>query len=709
MGRWQPDRSGLDLKKEVGKAIDLAAPTPLAAGDSPSEAWNDLGTSSAGDGAPDFTYPVFEHPECLVGVLLGNDCAIVEWRPDLLNVHMEYSMSFGPFFGVLYLTIGGELDAKAQVGAGVSTRGIRMLGEQLLEDGTSDFDAGSVGKLFTQSLYLTDLDRDQKDVPEFTVSGTIKAGAKFDALIVAAGVDGGITATFGLNLDDRPQADGRMYIDEIIKKINTPICLFVIEGKLIAFLEVWARFGVCPFCYSDTWRLAEVTLFEFSSSCENKPPNLADQVGDDVKLNVGNRSAQRGTLTGITDEAYVVRQLTADPDGDGNYRFSISAFGYTEEETGKRIVIEDAQGGKDSFAFLGGGSGAQMQGGTDGGTQWPFTVPVDARLGAGDDTLVAGSGADLVGGGDGADVITLGDGANQGWGDLRPGDGGSDGVDNDADAVSGGDDVDKIWGGPSGDTIDGGLGADELYGEAGNDKIGGGDDHLVVPAGQTVPANSSATNRLDVGDLIVGGGGFDTLVGGSGEDRIYGDEKYADATAISDESPAAGTEDRNDLIEGSGGSDTIFGGGGEDEIYGGFKLAAAGSDSSADHLQGNTGHDRLYGSGGDDDIWGGPDDDRIWGDDGDDDGHGQSGNDPEVRGGPGGDQLWGGGGADALFGDDGKDELIGDGDGAARRRHDRRGHRRRRRRRRHRARRRRHHRRPRGIPRRVAERDRRCR
>ncbi|WP_137843520.1 calcium-binding protein [Microbacterium sp. 2FI] len=658
-GGTDPVDPNLDLMDEVGQAIDAAAPAPLAAGDSPSEAWEGLGEGSAGDGASDFTYPVFENPGCLVEVLLGNDCAIVEWRPDLLNVHMEYSMSFGPFFGVLYLTIGGELDAKAQVGAGVSTRGIRLLGEQLLEDGTSDFDAGSVGKLFVQSLYLTDLDREQKDVPEFTVSGTIKAGAKFDALIVAAGVDGGITATFGLNLDDRPQADGRMYIDEIIAKINTPICLFVIEGKLIAFLEVWARFGVCPFCYSDTWRLAEVTLFEFSSSCDTSPPDLATPDGDAVKLNVGSRAVHRGSLTEITAEAYVVRQLTAVPDGDGNHRFSISAFGYTEEETGKRIVIENAAGDDDSFAFLGGGDGAQMQSGTDGGNAWPFTAPIDANLGTGDDTLIAGSGDDLVAGDGGSDVINLGDGANQGWGDQR--DGGGDGI----DALAGGDDVDKIWGGPSGDTIDGGLGADELFGEAGNDKVSGGDDHLVVPAGEDAPDNAAATNRLDVGDLIVGGADFDTLVGGSGDDRIYGDQQYADGTAISDESPAAAAGDANDLIEGSGGSDTIFGGGGEDEIHGGFKLAVAGVDDSPDHLQGNTGNDRLYGSGGDDDLWGGPDADRIWGDDGDDDGHGQSGDDPEVRGGPGSDQLWGGGGADALFGDDGADELIGDGDGAA--------------------------------------------
>ena len=134
--------------------------------------------------------------------------------------------------------------------------------------GDASLDAGAAGNVFFQSLYLVDLDASGKDVPEFEVTGRIKVGAKFDALIVAAGVDGGIEATFSLNLNDTPQADGRMYIDEIVEKIKTPICLFNITGKLSAFLEAWARFGVCPFCHTETWRLATVTLFEWTNKCD---------------------------------------------------------------------------------------------------------------------------------------------------------------------------------------------------------------------------------------------------------------------------------------------------------------------------------------------------------------------------------------------------------------------------------------------------------
>lgn len=614
-------------------------------------AWESLGEAGGSGDQSDFSYPMIEDPSCLVGLLLGDDCSIVEWRPDLLNVHMEYSMSFGPFFGVLYLTIGGELSASAEVGAGVSTRGIRMLAERII-GGDASLDAGGVGKAFIQSLYLTDLDRSGKDIPEFSVSGTIKAGAKFDALIVKAGVDGGITATFSLNLDDRPEADGRMYIDEIIAKINTPICLFVIEGKLIAFLEVWAEFGVCPLCYSETWRLAEVTLFEFQSSCESQAPNLASSAGGTVTLHVGSRAGDRGALTEVTDEVYAVRQLTQTPDGDGNHTFSVSAFGYTEEEKGARISIEDAADGDDSFAFLGGGEGSQMGGGSEGGESWPFTAPVTANLGGDDDAFVGGAGDDTVSGGSGADVIHLGDGTNVGHGDAG------------IDSLTGGDDSDELHGGSEGDSLDGGLAGDRLYGDEGNDRLRGGNDRLVVPVGEEAPENAPVQNEYDGGDVLVGGSENDTLAGGSGDDRLYGDAEYPEGTAVSDESIAAVAGDGNDLVEGQGGSDTAFGGGGADEIHGGFRVASSGTDDSADHLQGNAGDDRLYGSGGDDNLWGGQDADRLWGEDGDDDGHGQSGDDPEVRGGPGGDQLWGGSGADALFGESGDDELIGDGDGA---------------------------------------------
>lgn len=620
----------------------------------------------------DFSFPMFDDPTCLVGLLLGKDCSVVEWRPDPLAVHMEYTQSFGPFFGVLYVTIGGALDVQAQVGAGVSTRGVRMLAESVIGgEIDSPLDAATkAGSAFLQSLYLTDLDAAGKDIPEFSVSGTITAGAKLDIFIAEAGVKGGITATFGLNLNDTPEADGRMHIDEIVAKFKTPICLFDIEGKLVAFLEVYAEFGPCPFCYSDSWRLAEITLFEFSSSCEAQTPVLATEIDGWVVLNVGSRVVARGAFTDVENESYAVHQLSAEPDGGGVYSFSVSAFGYTETRSGVGVRIIDAAGGNDSFLFNGSGAGAKPgdlnpEADAPPPGVWGFTAPVDAQtLGAGNDRIVTGSGADTVNGGDGDDTINVGDGTNTASGDH------ADGTGTGVDTVTGGRDVDTLRGGGDADTVDGGLGADRLLGDAGNDSLRGGKDVLVVPPGSTPPENATQQNQYDGGDTIVGGDGNDSLAGGTGVDRLFGDaetvtgDDAAFAAAIADESPAAGAGDGNDRIEGEGDTDWIFGGGKEDLLYGGFRLVAQGTDASTDHIQGGDGGDQAYGSGGADDLWGGRGADLVWGEDGDDDVHGQSDDDPDLRGGPGGDQLWGGGGADAIAGDDGDDELIGDGDGA---------------------------------------------
>ena len=354
-----PDQIGDLYPGETFTGIDLEGSIESALG-SLSDEWDALGAAEGGDGE-DFKYPVVEDPGCLVGLLLGNDCVVVEWRPDPLHVKASYPLSFGPFFGVLYVTFGGELEANGNFGGGVSTRGVRMLGERLLAGDTS-LDAGAAGNVFFQSLYLVDLDASGKDVPEFEVTGRIKVGAKFDALIVAAGVDGGIEATFSLNLNDTPQADGRMYIDEIVEKIKTPICLFNISGKLSAFLEAWARFGVCPFCHTETWRLATVTLFEWTNQCEVQKPELAREVGAAgdrvVYLNVGVDKALRKAFTGPEhdNESYVVRQMSKDPDGNGEYKFTVSAFGYNQDYTGERVVITNSAEGDDSFLFQGGGS-----------------------------------------------------------------------------------------------------------------------------------------------------------------------------------------------------------------------------------------------------------------------------------------------------------------------------------------------------------------
>ncbi|WP_022890574.1 calcium-binding protein [Agromyces italicus] len=621
----------------------------------------------------DFTFEMFDKPSCLATLLIGKDCGIAEWQPDPLTIRMPYEASFGPFFGVLYITIAGEVNASAQFGAGISTRGVRLMGEQIVKAGGLPSDmVAAIGDTFLQSLYLADVDGEGKDIPEFTVSGSIKAGAKLSIVIASFKVEGGITATFGLNLNDTPQADGRMYFDEIWPKILNPVCLFDFQGSLKASLDASVQVGWPPLGWEDSWNLAEITLLDFSSSCSDKPaePKLAiEQPNGVLKLNVGPGNT-RGVKSGEPNEIYEVRQTTEHPDTtDHKYTFVITAFGATETKRGTSIELYSGNG-NDSFTFLGGGAAGEKgslkdyEKPTEGDPgvpaptgSWAFTAPVSGNLGVGADKYRGGDGPDVMNGeencpasGDAtadADVIDLGAGANRACG--GPGN----------DNITGGPGTDILDGDGDGDTIDGGLGEDTVSGGAGVDHLFGGTEPVdKAKAG-------SGTLTVDGDDLIIGGLDADTIQGSSGADKVYGDALYGTVTNP-DTNVANGARNEGDAggvdtIEGGPGADFLFGGGGNDVVYGGMRIPDQDADTSADHIQGDAGDDELHGGAGGDDLWGGRSGDRAFGGPGVDKIDGQADNDPELRGGPDDDKVWGGAGNDSLFGDEGLDNLVGDG------------------------------------------------
>ena len=617
-----------------------------------------------GDSTEEFTFPFLDDPGCVFSMLVGGDCDIFVWRPQPLSVRFEYEQAFGPFFGVLYVTLGGYAEASMELGVGFSTRGIRLLAEQFIAGDPPTFDAGTVGRVFSQSIFLTDWNAEGTDIPEMTVKAGITAGGKVSILIAEVGVRGGVEASMDLNWHDGGfagfpgQVDGKLYIDEAIPKIATPLCLFDIGGRVRAFLEVYAEFGICPFCVEESFELASITLLEFSSSCPDGPPDLADISGDTLLLNVGSRASNRGPGWDTQEaEAFTVRQLSG-PDGDGKFAFSVSAFGHTQTTIdngstpllAKNVKVIDAGAADDSFLFQGVKVGAQAGDPVtpnpgDDGEDAPFLAPVTIEtLGAGNDVAKTGDAVDTVNGGAENDLIDLGLGN-----DTANGDAGQD-------TINGSDGVDTLRGGANNDTIDGGLGGDHIFGDDGHDRLQGGSDAYSQP---------NVVSVADGADDIHGGNGNDTLDGGSGGDTLYGDEDLSgDGDGASAGDPNSETDAGDDRISGWAGVDTVFAGNGADLVVGGFPDPTKGNDTSGDHLHGNGGNDTMFGRGGDDDLFGGSGADTLDGENGDDQVHGQAGNDPVVRGGIDADDLFGGSGNDQLFGDDGNDDITGDGDDA---------------------------------------------
>ena len=576
------------------------------------------------DASADFTFPLFENPTCVFSMLMGANCVIAQWTPDKLQAGFRVDLSFGPFFGVLYVTLAGYAEVQAFLTVGYDTKGLMAL-----------LNGGSLLSLF-DGFFLGDLDPVTKvDRPELVVKGGISAGGKVSIVLAEAGVEGGLDATFNADLRDGGPTrdpkwiDGVIRIEEIGAAVKENIlCLFDFSGYLEAFLRVYATLGVCPFCHTESYDLARVKLLDFSGltkDCNPKPPklmSLVDAATGTWRLNVGPNAGDRGTVTSETKESFVLTQRN-----DGS--MAATAFGFTEEHTGVKKVIFDFAGDTDSLVVKGsqatGSSATESNYATPDGKAGNWTIPLDGTMGGDADQAVGGEGDDVINGGGGDDRIEL-----RGGKDKADGEGG-------IDQIYGGNGVDELAGGDLGDTLDGGLGGDFLDGQGGDDRLLGGAD---------TPQTSSSAFQADGDDEAYGGPGKDYFDLGNGSDKAWGDGTRASHNSDTD---AAGD---------SGDADEINLGPGNDKAWGGTGGGGGCNAGQSDILRGADGNDELYGQGGPDCLYGDKDDDQLHGGPGVDRGDGGDGNDL-VNGNAEGDVLLGGNGADTMHGGDGVDEVYG--------------------------------------------------
>ena len=557
------------------------------------------------------SFPAFEDSSQIFTLLMGQDVTLVRYDAGTAEATAGLSYTFGPIFVgpiPISINIAGSVTLRGRFAMGYDTSGLR-----LVLDGAS-------GEHLFDGIFIDDLDVHGVDVPEISLIGTVSAGAGVELLIVSAGVEGGIRLTVDLNLNDSPEPDGKLRIQEIFNKLANPICLFDISGKLEAFLGAYVRIGFAFF--SKTWRItiANITLLDFSVNlCEPPKPVLAEVSGTTLILNMGSlaRRQARKVAVDTVDEKVVVRQLTVGLPG----KFSVSAYGVYQEYSGINAIQANADDGNDTIS---------LEAGTDAMSHTvPFIAPAtldgggDAdqiRSGGGNDTLNGGSGTDTINGGDGADAINGG---------------------GDDDVLSGENGIDTIHGNDGNDVINGGPGGDYLYGDAGDDDLHGG------PATDANP---------DGADTMAGGAGNDNVDGEAGDDFLYGDEVLA--------CNASGA--------GTGGNDTVIGGPGSDQLFGGFGNDGLTGEQGNDTLCGNAGNDFLEGDDdspttpdGNDILTGGSGDDTLYGRGGhdqlfgDNDNGTGTGNDV-LYGGDDGDDLLGGDGRDLLYGETGNDILLGD-------------------------------------------------
>jgi Ca2+-binding RTX toxin-like protein len=581
-------------------------------------------------GVPGLDIPLLREPAKVFSVLMGQDVTLVEYEFGGLRATAGFSYSFGPFMVgpvPVVITIGGGVEITGHFALGYDTSGLRQIF------------GGAGPEAVLNGLYLRDFDRNGQDVPEIKLAGTVYAGAAVSIAIVTAGVEAGITLTVGLDLDDRPNNDGKLNFDEIVNRLPNPICLFTVEGSLDAFLRAFVKFDFFVASKRFDFTIVEVHLLDFSAGCSPPKPQPASPDGSTLRLNIGDRAGIRAVNVNEPNEKVVVRPLESGG-------FSVEIFGaYAEYPGSFTTIVGNGGAGNDEIVLASGvrtASGTQL---VDGEQKpcaaenpcelvWPSGTKAELTGGPGNDNLTGGTGNDVISGNEDNDKIAGGAGN-----DTLKGGAGSDTIDGGigTDHVYGASTTASAEAGDAADNLQGGPGTDFVYGGTGDDLIAGGPG---VQPGPGVPPAS-----LDGKDELHGGSGADSIAGHEGDDTIYGDEVLSAACTDAGAAPSHDDVTNDDRIEGGPGIDTVVAGSGDDTVKG---------NEDGDILCGSGGNDVIDGDeptgpAADDTVRGGPGNDVL---------NGHKGNDV-VDGGTGNDHALGGAGNDAVLGGTGRDRVEG--------------------------------------------------
>lgn len=589
------------------------------------------------------TFPFLDDVNQIYGLLVGVDATLVRFDAGTLRATAGMSVSFGPFMAgpvPMEVNLGGSVTLEGRLALGYDTRGFTraVRGEDAIN-----------GTFLLDGLFLDDLDSSGKDVDEIKLIVKVSAGASASLKIIKVGLEAVVIVTIALNLNDQ-DGDGKLYVEEIINHLENPICLFDVKGTLEFILQLFFEINLFITKLKFTqilWQLKPpLTLFEVS--CEQPEPVWAnastDRDGDgnnDLTLHAGPLAGSRNIFTGVTNEKFTVRQLTAEGAGAGGgtdveVTFNGIPLPYTVPEGG--IVYADTAGGNDTVRLLPGAT-------EDGSSEVPFTLDSFLTASEGRNRFEGGDGQDILVGGSGRDTLRGGKGD-----DVLIGRG-------DDDVLDGGTGDDVLYGGAGDDRLIGSAGADLLHGGSGDDTVDGGPGLRSAPPG--------GSHLLDLGNVLIGGSGDDTIQGGPSTDHGFGDDV---PTSVAGVPGNVNDLDTLDLLASGGAGRTALtavrtwladrdGTGASTLRTNRFEFCATSVGSGSDTMAGHDGDDRLYGGGGDDVIEGGAGADLLCGNDGDDTMQGGRGND-ELWGGDGHDRLYAGRGTDRMHGGAGDDLLV---------------------------------------------------
>lgn len=633
------------------------------------------------EGGAEFRFPVVEEPTLLLQLIFGKDVdlAVFDAGPLFADAPFDYS------YGLPFAKIGirGTAEVRGHFAVSYDTAGVRRLAAE------RPLTLSSMGAL-VHGLGVNDLDRSGEDVPEVRLDANVTAYAFAGVPGFNVEARGGVRGYAQANLRD-PDGDGKLRYEEIRDVIADPLCLFDLDGRVEAFLEVSGRIG---FLRGTRQIVPPYALLEFANGTEGgcgiigggdpEDPTpggteleLARQRGAGLDLNVGLAAdLLDGELENPDDPADRAEHVTVIDHGDGSVTVVLGAArkSYGSPSTPISELFANFGVGDDTFEMVRDPDPA--------GTRAPVIAHV--QMGTGNDTVIGGPAADGISGQEGNDMLRGGDGNDvingQDGNDLLFGDGGHE------QGLNGGAGDDYIEGGDGGDTIRPMDGRDIAFGGPGNDSIIG-DTFGAAPVatGPDVLDGGEGRDALvgsAQGDLLIGGldaqltnSPDDHMMGRGGDDCLVGDTGVAPDLAELQGPVCLGLtslggpggadsgygEAGNDtVVTGGGYSESLLGGDGDDHLDGGPGLNQIKGDNGHDTLISYEGNDTLEGGAGNDTLAGGEGADSISGLAGDDSIYAEGGNDSNVYGGDGNDTLDGGPGTDSLRAGNGNDVLVGD-------------------------------------------------
>ena len=359
------------------------------------------------------SFPAFENPKSLFGMLLGKDVPLVYYDAGELGIQRGFQFSYP--IGPARLYIGGSAGVYGHLAAGFDTYGMRKALEVLSDNDPSNNGAWDVTKGLLQGFYLDDFDQTGKDVPEIRFEAKLVAGASIGIPGLEAGAEGGVRGIAEFNL--KADQTGRLRYPQIaaqLKVNSNPLCFFDATARVEAFIRAYVDtpFGKADYPIASAVIYDQPNLFSFCDTPQDDRKNLLAELGEDGTLSLkADASPQAFVMTQL--DATTV-ELTGEMDGEhvvetykpvtkvlGDFQAGDDVFDVQPLPDGVAVAPLPVKicGGPGNDRIMVAAGEAVLYG--DGG---PGCNPVPTNL-AGDDTLASGPAVDKLYGGPGNDSL----------------------------------------------------------------------------------------------------------------------------------------------------------------------------------------------------------------------------------------------------------------------------------------------------------------